>query len=89
MVKAHINRRRETISERTSRTVPGLAGSGREWRTFLQDGIDETAAGRIEEHASTGRPLGSEEFVVSLEERTGRRLRRRRPGWPEGRRRRG
>ena len=82
----HLGRRRKDPLVK-DRTMLGLVGSGRDWRAFLQDGIDQMQAKRMERHASTGRPLGSEEFVVSLEKKTGRRLRRQKPGWPKGRRR--
>ena len=54
-----------------------------DWAAFLQDGIDEIAARRLEGALSTGRPLGAEAFVEGLERRTGRSLRRRRPGPPK------
>ena len=43
--------------------------------------VPETEDG-LRRHERTGRPLGSDEFVVELEERLGRRLRPRRPAPP-------
>jgi len=80
----HLDRRvrRDPLVE--DRTLLGLV---HDWTTFLQDGIDEMEARRMERHLWTGRPLGSEEFVRGLEERTRRRLRPLKRGWRKGRRR--
>ena len=64
-----------------------LFGLVEDWRGFLADGVDEIESRRLEKHLSSGRPCGSEEFVVGLEERTGRRLRALKRGWRKGRRR--
>jgi putative transposase len=64
------------------RTLLGLVDG---WAAFLGDGMDEMEARRMERHLSTGRPLGSEEFVTALEERTRRRLRPLKRGWRKGR----
>ena len=66
------------------RTLLGLVG---DWRTFLADGVDEIEVRRIERGLTTGRPAGSSEFVRGLEERLGRPLAARPPGWPKGRKR--
>ncbi len=58
-----------------------------DWRALLADGLDEIEAKRLEKHLRTGRPCGSEEFVIGLEKRTGRRLRPLKRGWRKGRRR--
>jgi hypothetical protein len=49
---------------------------------FLRRGIEEIEAKRLEEHVSSGLPLGSDDFVRDLEARSGRRLFPRRGGWP-------
>ena len=51
------------------------------WREVLEEGVTETAfRDRIRETTRTGRPLGSESFVDSLESALKRRLRPARPG---------
>ena len=55
----------------------------RGWRGFLRQGIEEIEAKRLEEHVSSGLPLGSESFVKGLQERSGRRLFPRKGGWPK------
>ena len=62
-----------------------LSGVHRNWRAMLRRGL---AAGDltpeqinvIEARERTGRPLGNDAFVERLEARTGRRLKRRKPG---------
>jgi putative transposase len=51
-----------------------------DWSAHLAEEADETTLEALRRHERTGRPLGSEEFVVELEERLGRRLRPRPPG---------
>ncbi|MFQ5346516.1 MAG: transposase [Rhodothalassiaceae bacterium] len=51
-----------------------------QWAEYLAQGVPGTTARRLERHVRTGRPMGSEAFVRALEVRTGRRLRRRKPG---------
>jgi putative transposase len=41
----------------------------RGWRGFLRQGIEEIEAKRLEEHISSGLPLGSDDFVKRLERR--------------------
>lgn len=50
-----------------------------DWPVFLAAPEDDVGTA-LARHASTGRPLGGEPFVTQLERRTGRVLRRRRPG---------
>ncbi|MHA1536282.1 MAG: transposase [Alphaproteobacteria bacterium] len=53
-----------------------------DWRQFLgQEGKPEMAA-RIELHTRTGRPLGADDFLKSLESRLGRSLQPKSPGRP-------
>jgi putative transposase len=51
-----------------------------DWRGLLAELVSTPDADEIELHQRTGRPLGEPAFVDALEERLGRRLRRRRPG---------
>ena len=65
--------------------LAALAGVHRNWRAMLRHGLEagdlsDEAAAAIEAHIRTGRPLGSEAFVGALETRTGRVLKRRKPG---------
>ena len=55
---------------------------GRE--AYLSDPCDEEIAAHIKKHSGTGRPLGDERFVRSLERITGGVLRRRRLGPKHG-----
>jgi len=68
------------------RTLLGRVG---DWTTFLQDGIDETEARRLERALAGGLPCGSAGFVEGLERRFGGRLTPGRPGRPRKKRRRG
>lgn len=57
----------------------------RNWRAMLRRGLEagdmpEGAEAAIEASIRTGRPLGDEAFVEALEARTGRSLKRRKPG---------
>jgi REP-associated tyrosine transposase len=49
-----------------------------EWETFLE--IDNDDHAPVRKHTRTGRPLGDESFVTSVENVLGRRLRKRKPG---------
>ena len=55
-----------------------------DWAGYLSDAEDEKIAVQIRKDSRTGRPLGDERFVRTLERISGRVLRRRRPG-PERR----
>ena len=51
-----------------------------DWGKFLDIPCDEETVAAIEQNSRTGRPLGSEAFVLELERLTGRTLRKRKPG---------
>lgn len=53
-----------------------------DWASFLESGIEDGMRRRLERHQSTGRPLGTEDWLEALERRLGRPLRPRRPGRP-------
>jgi putative transposase len=57
------------------------------WRGFLARAIPEEDIKKLRAHERTGRPLGDEEFLATLESDLGRILRRQKPG-PKGRKRR-
>jgi hypothetical protein len=44
------------------------------WKAFLQEGIDQAMARKIELHGRTGRPLGEKRFIQKLQRKTGRTL---------------
>ncbi len=50
------------------------------WREYLESGVDDTAVKLLEKHSNTGRPLGDEAFLDTLEQKLGRVLRPLKPG---------
>ena len=50
------------------------------WRGFLARAIREEDINTLRAHERTGRPLGEEEFLATLEQKLGRILRRQKPG---------
>ena len=52
------------------------------WDAYLDEDVPESVLKLIRQHGRTGRPVGSEDFVRALERKTGRSLRKRRPGPP-------
>ena len=78
--RAHVTGRPDGLTD-----LAGLAGVHRNWRAMLSQGLeagdlDEGEAAAIEAHSRTGRPRGSDGFLAMLEAKTGRALRRRKPG---------
>jgi REP-associated tyrosine transposase len=78
--RAHVSGRPDGLTD-----LDALAGLYRNWRTMLRDGLEagdreEEEAAAIEAHIRTGRPRGSEAFIAALEAKTGRALKRGRPG---------
>ena len=73
--------------QKPHRTLAGTVRDAREWRELLSDGVEEVVAKRLERSLSTGRPVGSREFVQGLERRLGRDLAPRTGGWPKGKKR--
>src|SRR5258705_3384069 len=51
-----------------------------DWAAFLRAGMDPAVADEFRKHQSTGRPLGSDDFIGQLEDLLGRILRPRKPG---------
>lgn len=51
-----------------------------DWAAFTGEGEDERFNELLRGHASTGRPLGSDGFVESLERRLARSLKCKKPG---------
>ena len=78
--RSHLDgRRRDALVADADRDLMGLVD---DWRAFLQNGVDEIEAKRLERHLGSGRPLGSRGFVRGLERRLGRELARGRRGRP-------
>jgi len=72
--RAHVTGRGDGFTD-----LSGTAGLHRNWRAMLRHGleagdIDEADVVAIESRMRTGRPLGSEGFVATLEAGTGRAL---------------
>lgn len=61
-------------------TVSPLMEEVEDWRAFLDGGLAGEAAEAIRRHQRTGRPLGGEQFIETLEKTLGLRLKKRRPG---------
>ena len=70
----HLRRKPDGLTERGA-----LEDEIDDWGGFLAAGGDGEAR-RVRKCTSTGRPLGSREFVAGLEEELGRPLAPRRPG---------
>ena len=50
------------------------------WNDFLTEDISEQERESLRQHERSGRPLGSEYFVETVEKRLGRKLRPQKPG---------
>jgi putative transposase len=76
---AHVRGRVDGLTD-----LSALTGLHRDWRAMLRDGLEgdaeEGKEAAIERHERTGRPLGSDAFIETLEARTGGMLKRRKPG---------
>jgi putative transposase len=75
---AHVRRRVDSLV-----TVGPLLELAPNWRAFLARVIREEDIKILRAHETTGRPLGDEEFLATLEESLGRILRKQKPG-PKG-----
>lgn len=73
--RAHLAGRDDELAQVTP--LLSLVGA---WRAYLSRGSESREQETLRRHARTGRPLGSEAFIESLERVTGRRLKPRRPG---------
>ena len=51
-----------------------------DWGEYLAEPVDERMVSKLRRHSLTGRPLGSDRFIASLEAELGRRLRKAKPG---------
>jgi putative transposase len=57
-----------------------LASSIPDWGAYLREKTSEAFIDMLRAHEKSGRPLGSEKFLDELEKKTGRRLRKEKPG---------
>jgi putative transposase len=78
--RAHVSGKPDGLTD-----LRAIAGIHRNWRAMLRLGLEAgdlapDAEAAIESHERTGRPLGDELFLDRLEEVTGRRLKRQKPG---------
>ncbi len=72
---AHVRRRDDALVR-----VAPLLELAPDWRRFLTRVIREEDLKLLRAHEHTGRPLGDEAFLASLEQKLGRILRRQKPG---------
>jgi len=64
-------------------SISGLNKRVDDWKQFFNQAVDAVIAEKIRKHERTGRPLGSEKFVVKLETVSGRMLRLKKAGRPK------
>jgi putative transposase len=74
-VHAHIN----GTNDRLVNVLP-MADRIQDWPRYLSVPETEKKLMAIRRHSQTGRPIGGESFVDELERKSGRQLRKRRPG---------
>lgn len=55
-------------------------GPQKDWGSWLAQGLSQNDEDRLRKSTTTGRPCGSDDFILDLEERLGRRLRPQRRG---------
>jgi putative transposase len=72
---AHVRGRDDTLVK-----VRPLLKLARNWRAFLARVVREEDIKLLRSHENTGRPLGDEAFLATLEKYLGRILRRQKPG---------
>jgi putative transposase len=72
---AHLRARNDALVE-----VRPMLSLVNDWAAYLSDAADNGIDPQISKHSRTGRPLGDERFVQTLERITGRVLSRRSPG---------
>ncbi|MFC1737266.1 hypothetical protein ACFL1X_14235 [Candidatus Hydrogenedentota bacterium] len=56
-----------------------------QWEEYLATPLDSEETETLRSHERTGRPVGDEDFVIALEERCGREIRKKKPGRPRKR----
>jgi len=78
--RAHLARQDDALV-----SVAPLLSRVDDWRAFLCEDAHTAIGDELRKHTTTGRPLGSDEFVSGLERLLGRMLRPRKPGPPRKR----
>ena len=73
--RAHVEGRNDGLVK----VGPMLAMVG-DWEKFLGEDVREEEGKNLRLHGRTGRPLGNEQFVIRLEQLTGRMLIKQKPG---------
>jgi putative transposase len=51
-----------------------------DWKTYLQEPLDEEKIAQLRTHTKTGRPLGNEKFIQKLEKKLGIKISIEKPG---------
>jgi putative transposase len=77
--KAHVDKTNDPILS-NSYLLAGIE----DWSSFLKEELGETDIAQIQDHESSGRPLGKESFVRDIEVITGRFLLPRKRGRKKG-----
>ena len=67
-------------NDKLVKVTPLLEMTGSGWKDFLSIAIRKEERAEMRKHEQTGRPLGSESFVESLENMLGRTLKPKRAG---------
>lgn len=57
-------------------TLPGVS----DWSSYIAEPVSKDFAKKLAQHESTGRPMGTEPFILGLEGKLGKRLRPRKRG---------
>jgi putative transposase len=73
--RAHLESRDDALV-----TVAPLLEIASDWQAFLAAGLDDADHVALRAHERTGRPLGGDVFLGTLEDRLGRPLKKRKPG---------
>lgn len=54
-----------------------------DWKSYLEEGEDDSFPEEIHTHEKTGRPLGDDSFIAKLEAMTGQPIAKKKPGRPK------
>lgn len=74
--RAHLDGRNDALVN----VMPLLGKISYDWAAFLKIQHNPEEIEAISAHTRTGRPVGDERFIASLEDRTGRYLKKKKPG---------
>ena len=76
--KAHVFRKPDNVL-----TKFYLNSVIKDWSSYLQEEEREEDIDLLRKHERSGQPLGGNEFITKIEQLTGRKLRKKRPGRPK------